>query len=128
MALRGGSSRGTHTNRGAGRVLTELRIDVDPGEPVFSVDHVCGLLRRAGKRALWLRQERSGSGKGWHLTLAVSPPCRDLMEVVALQAVLGSDRYREANNVCRVRALDRMDADARAYWSRRLNVFYDGAY
>lgn len=104
--------------------LSVLKIDLDPGDPVYALDHVVGLLQRANKRAVWLMQERSRSGKGWHLWLKVRPACADLMEVVALQAILGSDRYREANNVCRVRTLAKLPRSRRAFWRDRLNVLY----
>jgi hypothetical protein len=47
------------------------------------------------------------------------------MEMVALQAILGSDRYREACNVQRVRTIRTMTPDMRAFWEPRWNVFYD---
>lgn len=107
-------------------MLNELKIDVDPGDPVYTLDHLVGLLRRAGKRLVWLRQERSRSGKGWHLTLKITPPCHSPMEVIALQAVCGSDRYREANNVLRARHVQ--DGTVSRYWRTRFNVFYDPTY
>lgn len=106
------------------RYLRMLKVDIDPGQELLSLEHLAKLLRRSGKRILWMRQERSGSGKGWHLTIRVSPPCSSAMEVVALQAVLGSDRYREACNVLRVRNLGRVSR----YWRERWNVFYDGGW
>lgn len=84
---------------------------------------IAGLLRRAGYRPLWLRQERSGSGKGWHLIVETKPEIKTPMEVVALQAILGSDPWREACNVQRVRNLDRVP---RAWRERdRWNVLYE---
>lgn len=110
------------------RRYSVLKIDVDAGHTLLTLNQLTGLLRRAGKRPVWLMQERSRSGKGWHLWFKVAPACRSLMEVVALQAVLGSDPYREANNVCRVLALDNMTPTERSYWASRLNVFYDPVY
>lgn len=105
-----------------------LKIDIDPGAALYSLDHLCGLLQRAGKRLVALRQERSGSGKGWHLWLTITPPCQSFMEIVALQAVCGSDRYREANNICRVNTLATMAPGDRRYWEQRWNVLYDPVY
>ncbi len=42
------------------------------------------------------------------------------MEMVALQAICGSDPYREASNVLRVRQLDKVPE----FWRRRWNVLY----
>lgn len=104
--------------------LALVKVDIDPGEPVYSLQHMCQLLARGGRRLLWMRQERSASGKGWHLTLRLTPPCSGPMEVVAWQAILGSDRYREACNVLRVRALKYVSR----YWRERWNVLYDGGW
>lgn len=105
-----------------------LRIDLDPGQEVYTIDHLCALLRRAGRRIRWLSQTRSGSGKGWHIEIAITPGCASPIEVVALQAICGSDRYREACNVLRVRTLERLGPKLRRYWGRRWNVLYDPVY
>lgn len=102
-----------------------LKIDVDRGYAPLTLAELTGRLRRAGKRPVWLLQERSASGQGWHLWCAVRPACRSLLEVVALQAVCGSDLRREANNVLRAVQLPRLAPAARRYWTARANVFYD---
>lgn len=100
-----------------------LKLDLDPGQPVYTLGHLIMLLERAGYRVLWLRQEWSRSRKGQHIMLQLTPNPTDAMEVVALQAVLGSDRYREAANVLRARMLPRVSP----FWRRRFNVLYDPA-
>lgn len=101
-------------------------MDVDPGQPLYSVEHMAKLLLRAGQRMVRREKRRSGSGKGWHVLVFIEPGSNSLMEHVALQAILGSDRYREACNVLRVNALSRMAAREYEFWSQRFNVLYDG--
>jgi hypothetical protein len=103
-----------------------LRIDVDSDARLLTLSELHGRLRRAGKRVLWLCQTRSRSLRGWHLTIRVSPPCRSLEELIALQAVCGSDPYREANNLLRARRVD----DVAPFWQRvdAVSVFYDPTY
>lgn len=62
-------------------------------------------LARAGYQRAWITRTRSPSGKGWHVVLAVSPQPTDPREVVALQAVLGSDPAREACNLFRAKQI-----------------------
>lgn len=102
--------------------LCLLKIDVDAGQKLLPVATYSALLRRAGKRMAYLRQSRSRSGKGWHIVLHVVPSCRTPMEVVALQAALGSDPFRECCNVLRVNNLGKVPR----YWRTRWNVFYKG--
>lgn len=101
-----------------------IKIDVDPGHVMLSLPHMRNLLDRAGYRLVRRWRERSGSGKGWHVYVRIDPPTSGPMELVALQAVLGSDRYREACNVHRVRTLDRLSPEMRAFWGDRWNVCY----
>lgn len=101
--------------------VTVLKIDIDAGRDLPTLATLTRRLRFAGKRPLWLAQERSRSGRGWHLWLAVTPKCSE-METVALQAVCGSDPAREANNVLRVNQLPYVSA----FWRDRWNVFYQG--
>lgn len=70
-------------------------------------------------------KERSPSGKGWHVYVELDRPVSHWLEMVALQAILGSDRYREACNVQRVRTIAAMPwNEMRDYWELRWNVFY----
>lgn len=106
--------------------LAVLRLDVDRDARLLTIAELLGRLARAGKRLRDLCQERSRSGVGWHLTLRVRPPCRTLEELVALQAICGSDAYREANNLLRARHVGRVPA----FWRRVdcVSVFYDPRY
>lgn len=99
-----------------------LRLDIDAGRPLMTVHHMGWLLRRAGYRLRWLSQTRSPSGKGWHLEAQVSPTPRRAVEVVALQALLGSDPAREACNLQRARLVDA--GRVPIFWRKRWNVLY----
>jgi hypothetical protein len=89
-------------------------------------------LGRAGYSVEWCEARRSPSGKGWHVLIAVSPRPRTAMEVVALQAMLGSDPWREAMQIARARAFPKCPRFMRDAWNvlyrsdkrraRRLNV------
>lgn len=105
--------------------MTILKLDIDRRRELPSLAQLCALLRRSGHRPRWLRYSRSSSGEGWHLRLAVSPTCT-LAETIALQAILGSDVYREANNLMRARQVDRVPK----FWRRSacVNVLYDSVY
>lgn len=102
--------------------VTVLKLDIDEELELPSVAQLCALLRRSGHRPHWLQYARSGSGHGWHLRLAVTPRCT-ITETIALQAILGSDRYREANNLMRARQLPKVPG----FWRRAgcVNVLYD---
>lgn len=77
-------------------------------------------LGRAGYSVESCEARRSPSGKGWHVVIAVSPRPRTAMEVVALQAVLGSDPWREAMQIARARAFPKCPPFMRDAW----NVLY----
>lgn len=85
------------------RLEARVRLDIDKGAPRPTLADLCGLCRRAGYRVVALSERRSPSGTGWHLTLDVSPRIGSQVEVVALQAILGSDVWREAATLSRVR-------------------------
>lgn len=97
-----------------------LKLDYDRHADVPRLTRVCGLLRRAGYRPVWWHETISPSGRGRHVTIRLSPCPSCPMEVVALQAVLGSDPFREACNTMRVRALPRISR----FWRQRWNVLY----
>lgn len=87
------------------------------------VASMCWLLHRAGFALVTLKQSRSPSGRGWHVELEVTPEPTPL-EVVALQAILGSDRGREACNLHRARMV--VSGRVRSkYWRERWNVLYE---
>lgn len=97
-----------------------LYLDVDAGQPEPEIGRIQTLLARAGYRVAALSIGRSPSGTGWHVRVLPDPQPATPMEMVALQAVLGSDPFREACNVARVRALPRVEK----FWQKRWNVLY----
>lgn len=99
-----------------------LRLDVDAGRRPLAVGTLAWLVRRAGYRVQWLTQTRSPSGRGWHVEVQLIPSPRDPREVTALQAILGSDRAREACNLQRARTV--VAKRVPAWWRRRWNVLY----
>ncbi len=101
-----------------------LCCDFDPGHRPPPRQHVKTLLARAGYTIRGWSLRRSMSGKGWHLVITTRPRVRSMMEVVALQAVLGSDAYREACNVLRARQAPKMPRYFRDV--RRVSVLYEG--
>lgn len=96
-----------------------IKLDIDGKKPptLWELWRKC---QRAGLRIKWLSQTRSPSGKGWHLVLSVLPRPATPMEVVALQAVLGGDLWREAMQVSRARAFPKCPRFMRDAW----NVLY----
>lgn len=108
------------SNRAANSLYL-LKLDIDAGQPVPLLGTILKLLRRSGYRVGWLMQKRSRSGKGWHLVLATVPVPQTPMEVVALQAILGSDPAREACNVVRARVFPKVPQRYRSWW----NVLYN---
>jgi len=99
-----------------------LRLDVDAPRRPLTLGTLAMLCRRAGYRPVWLLQQRSPGGTGWHLECCLSPEPKSAMEVAALQAVLGSDRAREACNVGRARLVDGKRIPR--WWRERFNVLY----
>lgn len=80
-----------------------VKLDYD-GRPLRRVEIQRRLLFAGFKlvRSYWFR---SPSGRGWHVMMKLDPEPTDPAIVVALQSVLGSDPYREAANIQRVRNL-----------------------
>ena len=99
-----------------------IRLDYDADQVVPSMGRLAWLAKRAGVRLIALTQRHSPGGKGWHLIVTVLPPPRTCMEVVALQAVFGSDVKREACNINRARMVDSKQVSP--YWRQRWNVLY----
>ncbi len=97
-----------------------LRLDWDAGVAPLTLSEIVARLRRAGYRPLALGQCRSPGGKGTHAWLVIHPACRMPAQVVALQAILGSDPYREASNLFRAGKLARVPKALRTWW----NVLY----
>ena len=97
-----------------------LKIDVDEGMAFPNNRRLDHLLARAGYRRESIIRRRSPSGSGWHLVLTVSPTPQSDLEVVALQAILGSDPLREACNLHRANLLQQVSP----FWQERWNVLY----
>jgi hypothetical protein len=102
-----------------------LFIDVDPGCPVYSKRHMSVLLARAGYKLVDRVVVRSKSKKGRHVAVLLDRQTSCNMETVALQAALGSDRYREVCNVGRVRTIATYRPALAKFWQDRWNVLYD---
>lgn len=91
-------------------------------------------LARAGYKVTAWSFERSTNG--WHAKVSLDRPPDSPMEVVALQAVCGSDPLRESCNVQRARMAEhvadsaahpdatRVERDAADFWLQRWNVLY----
>lgn len=96
-----------------------VKLDFDVAkEP--DMEPIWQLLRRAGYTAVDVLVKRSPSKRGWHMLLVLDPRPRTAMEVVAIQAVLGSDPQREAMQLARARAFPKCPAFMRDAW----NVLY----
>jgi hypothetical protein len=78
------------------------------------------LLQRAGYCLVEREVRRSPSGNGWHIVMHVLPRPRCVYEVIALQAILGGDVWREARQMQRARAFPRVPKWMRDKW----NVLY----
>jgi len=74
---------------------TILKLDFDRSTHP-PIRRLVRLLDRAGYRAVSMGFRRSPSGTGWHVWVVTTPAPKSLIEVVALQAILGSDPWREA--------------------------------
>jgi hypothetical protein len=97
-----------------------LRLDWDAGVAPLTLSEIVARLRRAGYRPLALGQCPSPGRKGTHAWVVIQPGCRTPAQVVALQAILGSDPYREASNLFRAGKLAKVPAEQRKWW----NVLY----
>lgn len=97
-----------------------LKLDIDRARDRPPLWVLSKKLARAGYRIVLMGESRSPSGKGWHITLDVEPKPTTAMEVVALQAVLGGDPWREAMQVARARAFPHCPRFMRDSW----NVLY----
>jgi hypothetical protein len=97
----------------------QIKLDIDSEhEPDLSIIH--GLLRRSGYAIQSASMQRSPSGEGWHVRINVMPRPHFPFEVVALQAICGSDPYREAMQMNRAREFSKAPKHMRDAW----NVLY----
>lgn len=101
--------------------MTLIKLDIDRRP-------VTGLVARATEWAHLCHLTVQGVGfersrNGWHVTVVVWQRLTPA-EIVASQAMLGSDWRREACNLLRVRSLSRVPA----FWRKpgRWNVFFAG--
>jgi len=99
-----------------------IKLDYDKGMKVPLQSRMAWLAARAGLTLLTYDKRRSPSGTGWHVLVTVTPSPCTCMEVVALQAVFGSDPKREACNINRARMVDTKQVTP--YWASRWNVLY----
>jgi hypothetical protein len=97
-----------------------LKIDLDDMREAPDIDRMARILARADRRITKFHYKRSPSGTGWHVWLHITPPAASPMEIVALQAVCGSDPAREANNIHRVRNMHKVSQ----FWRDRWNTLY----
>ncbi len=97
-----------------------VKLDIDAGKERPTLGVMLARLRRAGYTIRWMWERRSPGGKGWHIALKLKPCPKSAQEVVALQALLGSDPMREASNLRRANQWDRVPPFMRDRW----NVLY----
>ena len=97
-----------------------IKLDLDKCvEP--DMEGIRGRVERAGyvlERVV--SSHLSPSGTGWHIVFRVKPRPTHPMEVVALQAICGSDLYREAMQMQRARRFRRAPVWMKDVW----NVLY----
>jgi hypothetical protein len=98
------------------RCPTRSRLRIHPNAvpcpPLASLVHTTGL------SVQWVRWDRTRHG--WHAVVKIRQKLK-LAEVIACQAILGSDRDRERLNITRCLSL-RLHPSA--YWEKRANILY----
>ena len=112
--IRAGAIYPVQKRRGA----CDLLLDFDGTNSAPQCKHIDAILRAAGMRILQVKRKNSPGGNGRHVHVTISPklqPC----EIVALQAILGSDPFREAHNLKRVR-----EGWPQSDWGKNWNVLY----
>jgi hypothetical protein len=98
--------------------LKAIRILVDyDDEPVADFwDRLACVTRALHARVEYVSVERSTNG-GYHYTVSMRVHKLPLPAIVAIQAILGSDPYREAHNLRRALCADSVDPDVRHLWN-----------
>jgi len=96
-----------------------IKLDYDKGQQP-SLARIELMLSRIERVWTSLELRRSPGGHGWHVLLTIEPSPRSPMEVVALQAILGSDPWRELMQVERALSYRKAPAWMRRHW----NVLY----
>ncbi len=97
-----------------------IKLDIDKGMDRPELRSVCYRLWRAGYKVIAMSEKVSPGGHGWHITLELRPRPKSPLEVVAIQAILGSDPMREACNLSRANVWD----DCPPFMRDRWNVLY----
>lgn len=98
----------------------EVKLDIDRKASRPTINEMVRKLDRAGYRIVRMWERRSPGGRGWHIGLTLDPRPRTAVEVVALQAILGSDPWREAVTLARARCYRQTPKFARSWY----NVLY----
>lgn len=99
-----------------------LKLDVDRPRPL-PYWRVWWLARLCGWHVEWISHRRTPGRGYWHIEVGLTDALR-AVEVVAAQAILGSDRNREAFNLVRARMIE-YDRDVPRYWRQNYNVLFD---
>lgn len=118
---RNGASLGAH-GVGIGIKMGPIKLDIDNRKRLPSRRKMVAKLRWAGYTMSDFTARRSPSGTGWHVMMRIEPEPTTAVEVVALQALLGSDPFREASNLNRARHVDA--GTVTGYWRKRWNTLY----
>lgn len=94
-------------------------LDFDVARPVPSLVRILASLRVIGLRARWTSYYRTK--RGWHMEIGID---RALIpsELVACQAVLGSDIARERMNLRR--AISLRVHNVKPFWRKRWNILF----
>jgi|ERR1700674_2346138 len=96
-----------------------LLLDFDMACPVPRLVPFLARLRIIGLRARWVSYRRTAHG--WHVEIGINASLTP-SELVAAQAVLGSDLRRETMNLRRAISL-RVHKHSR-FWRKRWNIFF----
>lgn len=81
------------------------------------------IARAIGIRLRAIEYRRRRGGRGWHVVLHLAEPMEPA-ELIALQAICGSDTRREYLNLHRVLAIRKHGAPA--FWQKRWNILFSG--
>jgi hypothetical protein len=82
----------------------QLFIDIDDLESLQAFERVFSIVQEYLPCAYVKTPSPSGNHDRWHIVVTLERPVRDDIERIALQAILGSDRKREAHDMRRALA------------------------
>ena len=88
--------------------------DTPVGIPVPNLNAICRIVGIKPKTICFKRTRR-----GWHIIIVLSETLSPI-ELIAFQAIAGSDRMREALNFMRCRCSGVAD-----FWQKRSNILYE---